>query len=161
MSRKITKAFSDNRGTNASCVTPEFYYTWNGNFDDPRFHRYYQYNDGTWFLNDGTDVSVPSTSKVEGTGKPWFHFNRGLQVGQQYGPKNFINRKFWYDNWWVELKVFKLFTEKIPHYLTDFTPELNFDKPSESVFTQSQINRGVEFLNLNSIQDMATMEQVV
>ncbi|MFT3920487.1 RagB/SusD family nutrient uptake outer membrane protein [Cloacibacterium sp.] len=136
------KPSPDNRGTNASCVTPEFYYTWNGNFDDPRFHRYYQYNDGTWFLNDGTDVSVPSTSKVEGTGKPWFHFNRGLQVGQQYGPKILSTGNFdmTTDG---RIKVFKLFTEKNTTLAADFTPELNFDKPSESVFTQSQINRGV------------------
>lgn len=136
------KPSPDNRGTNASCVTTEFYYTWNGNFDDPRFHRYYQYNDGTWFLNDGTDVSVPSTSKVEGTGKPWFHFNRGLQVGQQYGPKILSTGNFdmTTDG---RIKVFQLFTEKNTTLAADFTPELNFDKPSESVFTQSQINRGV------------------
>ena len=53
-----------NRGTNASCITPEFYHTWDNNHDDPRFHRHYQYADGTWFMNDGTDVSVPATSIV-------------------------------------------------------------------------------------------------
>ncbi|MDQ1804407.1 RagB/SusD family nutrient uptake outer membrane protein [Chryseobacterium sp. CKR4-1] len=136
------KPSPDNRGTNASCVTPEFYYSWNGNHDDPRFQRTYQYEDGTWFRNDGTDVSVPSTSKVEGTGKPWFHFNRGLQVGQQYGPKILQNGNFdmTADG---RIKVFKLFTEKNTTLAADFTPELNFDNPSEAVFTQAQINRGV------------------
>ncbi|WP_294218279.1 RagB/SusD family nutrient uptake outer membrane protein [uncultured Chryseobacterium sp.] len=135
------KPSPDNRGTNASCITPEFYYSWNGNFDDPRFHRYYQYDDGTWFRNNGTDISVPSTSKVEGTGKPWFHFNRGLQVGQQYGPK-IVNGNFdmTADG---RIKVYKLFTEKNTTLAADFTPELNFDNPAEAVFTQAQINRGV------------------
>ena len=139
---RIQKPSPDNRGTNASCITPEFYNSWNGNHDDPRFQRTYQYDDGTWFRNDGTDVSVPSTSKVEGTGKPWFHFNRGLQVGQQYGPKILANGNFdmTADN---RIKVFKLFTEKNTTLAADFTPELNFDSPAESVFTQAQINRGV------------------
>lgn len=138
---RIQKPSPDNRGTNANCITPEFYYSWNGNFSDPRFHRTYQYADGTWFRNDGSDVSVPATSKVEGTGKPWFHFNRGLQAGQQYGPK-IVNGDFELtaDG---RIKVYKLFTEKNTTLAADFTPELNFDNPSEAVFTQSQINRGV------------------
>ncbi|BFO65488.1 RagB/SusD family nutrient uptake outer membrane protein [Chryseobacterium sp. KCF3-3] len=139
---RIQKPSPDNRGTNASCITPEFYYSWNGNHDDPRFQRSYQYADGTWFRNDGTDVSVPSSSKVEGTGKQWFHFNRGLQVGQQYGPKILSDGNFDMtpDG---RIKVYKLFTEKNTTLAADFTPELNFDNPSESVFTQAQINRGV------------------
>jgi len=139
---RIQKPSPDNRGTNASCITPEFYNSWKGNFTDPRFHRYYQYDDGTWFKNDGTDVSVPATSKVEGTGKPWFHFNRGLQAGQQYGPKLLASGNFEMtaDG---RIKVSKLFTEKNTTLAVDFTPELNFDKPLESVFTQAQINRGV------------------
>ncbi|KIC61890.1 RagB/SusD family nutrient uptake outer membrane protein [Chryseobacterium taiwanense] len=139
---RIQKPSPDNRGTNANCVTPEFYYSWNGNHDDPRFQRTYQYEDGTWFRNDGTDVSVPSTSKVEGTGKPWFHFNRGLQVGQQYGPKILANGNFDMTSD-GRIKVYKLFTEKNTTLAADFTPELNFDNPSEAVFTQAQINRGV------------------
>lgn len=139
---RIQKPSPDNRGTNANCITPEFYNTWVGNFEDPRFHRTYQYADGTWFRNDGTDISVPSTSKVEGTGKPWFHFNRGLQVGQQYGPKILANGNFdmTADD---RIKVYKLYTEKNTTLAADFTPELNFDKPSEAVFTQAQINQGV------------------
>lgn len=139
---RIQKPSPDNRGTNANCITPEFYYSWDGNHNDPRFQRSYQYSDGTWFRNDGTDVSVPSTSKVEGTGKPWFHFNRGLQVGQQYGPKILADGTFdmTADG---RIKVYKLFTEKNTTLAADFTPELNFDNPSEAVFTQAQINRGV------------------
>lgn len=139
---RIQKPSPDNRGTNASCITPEFYYSWNANHDDPRFQRSYQYEDGTWFRNDGTDVSVPSTSKVEGTGKSWFHFNRGLQVGQQYGPKILSNGNFDMTSE-GRIKVYKLFTEKNTTLAADFTPELNFDNPSEAVFTQAQINRGV------------------
>lgn len=139
---RIQKPSPNNRGTNANCITPEFYNTWVGNFEDPRFHRTYQYADGTWFRNDGTDVSVPSTSKVEGTGKPWFHFNRGLQVGQQYGPKILANGNFdmTADD---RIKVYKLYTEKNTTLAADFTPALNFDKPTEAVFTQAQINQGV------------------
>jgi hypothetical protein len=139
---RIQKPSPDNRGTNANCITPEFYYSWDGNHNDPRFQRTYQYADGTWFRNDGTDVSVPSTSKVEGTGKPWFHFNRGLQVGQQYGPKLLSNGDFDMTSD-GRIKVYKLFTEKNTTLAADFTPELNFDNPSEAVFTQAQINRGV------------------
>jgi hypothetical protein len=76
-----------NRGTNASCITPEFYATWDGNHEDPRFQQHYQYADGTWFMNDGTDVSVPATDIVpKSANLPWFHFNRGIQAGLQYGP---------------------------------------------------------------------------
>ncbi|UZT96255.1 RagB/SusD family nutrient uptake outer membrane protein [Chryseobacterium fluminis] len=139
---RIQKPSPDNRGTNANCVTPEFYYSWTGNFNDPRFQRTYQYADGTWFRNDGTDISVPATSKVEGTGKAWFHFNRGLQVGQQYGPKILASGDFdmTADG---RIKVYKLFTEKNTTLTADFTPELNFDNPAEAVLTQAQINRGV------------------
>ena len=131
-----------NRGTNASCTTPEFYATWDNNHDDPRFQRHYQYADGTWFMNDGTDVSVPANSLVVGTSLPWFHFNRGMQVGQQYGPRLLSTGDFERtpDG---RIKVNKLYCEKASTQLMDFTPELNFDNPSQSVFTQVQINRGV------------------
>jgi len=130
-----------NRGTNASCTTPEFYATWDNNHNDPRFQRHYQYADGTWFMNDGTDVSVPATSLVVGTTLPWFHFNRGMQVGQQYGP-HLVGSDFERtpDG---RIKVIKLYCEKAPTQLMDFTPALNFDDPTQSVFTQLEINRGV------------------
>ncbi|TWV93324.1 RagB/SusD family nutrient uptake outer membrane protein [Chitinophaga pinensis] len=132
-----------NRGTNASCITPEFYKTWENNHDDPRFSRHYQYADGTWFMNDGTDVSVPATSIVPNSASlPWFHFNRGLQVGQQYGPKLLPNGTFeMTDN--GRIKVSKLTCEKNTSLPMDFTPELKFDNPVQSVFTQAQINQGV------------------
>jgi len=130
-----------NRGTNASCTTPEFYATWDNNHDDPRFQRHYQYADGTWFMNDGTDVSVPANSLVVGTSLPWFHFNRGMQVGQQYGPR-IVGTDFERtpDG---RIKVSQLYCEKASTQLMDFTPALNFDDPNQSVFTQAQINRGV------------------
>lgn len=136
------KPSPNNRGTNASCITPEFYSTWDGNHDDPRFQRHYQYTDGTWFMNDGTDVSVPATSTVVGTGQPWFHFNRGLQVGQQYGPILLPSGKFdmTADG---RIKVNKLFMEKNTSLPVDFTPALSFDNPTQAIFTQGQINRGV------------------
>ncbi|MFT4022357.1 MAG: RagB/SusD family nutrient uptake outer membrane protein [Flavihumibacter sp.] len=130
-----------NRGTNASCITPEFYHTWDGNHDDPRFRRHYQYADGTWFMNDGTDISVPATSIVPNSSNlPWFHFNRGILAGQQYGPTLLPNGSFDMVN--GRIKVSKLVCEKNTTLDMDFTPELNFDDPNQSVFTQAQINRG-------------------
>jgi starch-binding outer membrane protein, SusD/RagB family len=130
-----------NRGTNASCITPEFYAMWEGNHNDPRFHRHYQYADGTWFMNDGTDVSVPATSLVSGTQLPWFHFNRGLQEGQQYGPKLLSSATF--EMVGDRIKVSSLVCEKSTSTPMNFTPELNFDNPTQAVFAQNQINRGV------------------
>ena len=129
------------RGTNASCTTPEFYATWDNNQDDPRFQRHYQYADGTWFMNDGTDVSVPATSLVVGTTLPWFHFNRGMQVGQQYGPR--LSGTDYERTPDGRIKVSELYCEKAPTQPMDFTPALNFDDPNQSVFTQLEINRGV------------------
>jgi len=130
-----------NRGTNASCTTPEFYHTWDNNQDDPRFQRHYQYADGTWFMNDGTDTSVPATSLVAGSNLPWFHFNRGLQVGQQYGPS--LSGTDYQRTPSGRIKVNKLYCEKAPTTLMVFTPELIFDDPTQGVFTQTEINQGV------------------
>lgn len=132
-----------NRGTNASCITPEFYHTWDNNHDDPRFHRHYRYKeDGTWFMNDGSDTSVPATSIVAGSSQPWFHFNRGLQVGQQYGP-NLLSSGSLERTSTGRIKVVKLFCEKNTTLPMDFTPELRFANPAQSVFTQGEINQGV------------------
>jgi len=131
-----------NRGTNASCITPEFYAMWEGNHTDPRFTRKYQYTDGTWFMNDGTDVSVPANSLVVGSGQPWFHFNRGLIEGQQYGPKLTTGGGFeMTEN--NRIKVSALVCEKSTSTPMNFTPALNFDNATQSVFSQNQINRGV------------------
>jgi len=131
-----------NRGTNATCTTPEFYATWDGNHDDPRFHRHYQYDDGTWFMNDGTDVSVPASSTVAGSSQPWFHFNRGLLAGQQYGP-NLLSTGDFERTPDGRIKVVMLYCEKNTTLPVDFTPALDFDNPSQAIFTQAQINRGV------------------
>jgi len=130
-----------NRGTNAACITPEFYATWNGNHDDPRFSRKYQYGDGTWFYND-REQSVPSTDIVPGTNLMWFHFNRGIMEGQQYGPKLTANGAFEMTSD-GRIKVSELFMEKSAGTKMIFTPELNFDDPKQAVFKQDQINRGV------------------
>jgi hypothetical protein len=135
------RASQANRGTNASCITPEFYASWEGNHDDPRFQRHYQYADGTWFMNDGTDVSVPATSLVAGTTLPWFHFNSGIQVGQQYGPKLTSAGPFEMTSN-GRIKVSQLFMEKSATTPMDFTPALNFDNATQSIFAQNQINRG-------------------
>lgn len=135
------KCSPTNRGTNATCITPEFYAMWEGNHNDPRFHRHYQYTDGTWFMNDGTDVSVPATSQVAGTTLPWFHFNRGLQEGLQYGPKLTSGGGFEMDG--DRIKVSPLVCEKSTTTPMDFTPALDFDDPTQSIFAQNQINRGV------------------
>ncbi|WP_417885489.1 RagB/SusD family nutrient uptake outer membrane protein [Zunongwangia sp.] len=139
---RAQKPTPDNRGTNASCVEPEFYYTWEGNHDDPRFHRYYQYSDGTWFMNDGTTGSVPAQDVRPDTGGDWFHFNRGLQVGQQYGPTLDGQGGF---NMTSDgrIAISKLMMEKNTTVPMDYTPELDFDNSLSAVFSQDQINRGV------------------
>lgn len=139
---RAQKPTPDNRGTNASCVEPEFYYTWEGNHDDPRFHRYYQYSDGTWFMNDGTTGSVPAEDVRPDTGGNWFHFNRGLQVGQQYGPTLDGEGGF---NMTSDgrIAISKLMMEKNTTIAMDYTPELDFDNSLSAVFSQDQINRGV------------------
>lgn len=132
-----------NRGTNASCTTPEFYASWDANHEDPRFQRNYQYADGTWFKNDGSTISVPATSFVANSSSlPWFHFNAGFNVGPQYGPKLLAKGGFEMttDN---RIKVSPLYMEKSATTRMDFTPELNFDNPTQAVFAQNQINRGV------------------
>lgn len=132
-----------NRGTNGACTTPEFFASWDGNHDDPRFSRKYQYSDGTWFMNDGTDVSVPASDLVPGSSDlPWFHFNSGLLFDQQYGPKLTQAGGFEMTDD-GRIKVSQLFMEKSSNTPMVFTPELNFDNPSQAVFAQDQINRGV------------------
>lgn len=131
-----------NRGTNAACISPEFYATWDGNHDDPRFSRKYQYNDGTWFMNNAVG-SVPATDIVpQSKNLPWFHFNRGLMVGPQYGPK--LNSTGGFEMTADgRIKVSELYMEKSTGTRMDFTPELNFNNPTQAVFAQDQINRGV------------------
>jgi len=131
-----------NRGTNGSCITPEFYASWDGNHNDPRFHRYYQYSDGTWFMNDATTTSVPANDFVPGTTSPWFHFNRGIQAGQQYGPKLVTGSAAFEKTADGRIKVSPLVCEKSTTTPMDFTPALNFSNPTQSVFAQNEINRG-------------------
>ena len=130
------------RGTNAACMTPEFYDTWDGNHDDPRFSRKYQYADGTWFTNDGPG-SVPASDFVTGsTSQLWFHFNRGIMAGQQYGPKLTSSGAYEMTSD-GRIKISELVMEKSTGTKMNFTRELNFDNPSQAVFAQNQINRGV------------------
>jgi hypothetical protein len=130
-----------NRGTNAACITPEFYATWDGNHDDPRFQQHYQYADGTWFMNDGTDVSVPATDIVpKSTNLPWFHFNRGIQAGLQYGPILLPSGSL--EMVGNRIKVSPLFMEKSTTTRMDFTPSLTFKNPAQAVFAQNEINQG-------------------
>lgn len=131
-----------NRGTNGSCTTPEFYASWDGNHDDPRFSRKYQYKDGTWFMNDAPG-SVPASDFVPNSSNLlWFHFNRGMLAGPQYGPKLTSTGAFEMtaDG---RIKVSELYMEKSTSTRMDFTPELNFDNPAQAIFAQNQINRGV------------------
>lgn len=128
-----------NRGTNAACVSPQFYASWDGNHEDPRFSRKYQYADGTWFTND-VEGSVPASDVVAGTTLPWFHFNRGIMVGQQYGPKLTPAGNF--EMVGNRIKVSELYMEKSAGTKMNFTPELNFSNPAQAVFSQDQINRG-------------------
>jgi len=139
---RAQKQTPDNRGTNGSCVGPEFYATWDGNHNDPRFHRHYQYSDGTWFMNDGTTISVPAEDARPDTGKDLVHFNRGLQVGQQYGPTLDGEGGF---NMTADgrIAISKLYMEKNTSIPMDFTPEMDFSNPLEAVLSQDQINKGV------------------
>jgi len=122
-----------NRGTNAACTTPEFFATWDGNHDDPRFQQKYQYADGTWFMNDGTDVSVPATDIVpKSANLPWFHFNRGIQYGPQYGPILLSSGSLEMVN--GRIKVSPLVMEKSTTTRMDFTPSLTFKKSSSGRF---------------------------
>jgi hypothetical protein len=131
-----------NRGTNAACTTEEFYNSWNGNHDDPRFQQHYQYADGTWFMNDGTDVSVPATDIVpkSSPATPWFHFNRGIQYGPQYGPVLLTSAAF--EMVGNRIKVSPLVMEKSTTTRMDFTPKLTFADPTKAVFAQNEINQG-------------------
>ncbi len=130
-----------NRGTNAACTTPEFYATWDGNQDDPRFEQHYQYADGTWFMNDGTDVSVPATDIVpKSANLPWFHFNRGIQAGLQYGPILLASGSL--EMVGNRIKVSPLYMEKSTGTRMNFTPSLTFSDPTKSVFAQNEINQG-------------------
>jgi hypothetical protein len=131
-----------NRGTNAACISPEFYASWDGNHDDPRFARKYQYADGTWFTNDGPG-SVPATDIVplSSPSVPWFHFNRGIMVGQQYGPKLTTGGGFEMTSD-GRIKVSELVMDKSTSTKMDFTPALNFTNPTQAVFAQNEINRG-------------------
>jgi hypothetical protein len=125
----------NNRGSNASCATPDYYSTWDNNREDPRFQKHTIKNGGVPFKNDGSDFSLP----YDGT----FHFNRGFQEGQQYGPI-ISDGEFEMDpddN--SRVLVQKLYTEKNTDLLMDFTRELDFDDPGKAIFTQNQINRGV------------------
>ncbi|EWH14399.1 RagB/SusD domain-containing protein [Cellulophaga geojensis KL-A] len=132
-----------NRGTNAACTTPEFFATWNNNQDDPRFSRKYQYSDGTWFMNDGSDVSVPAEDIVPNSDNlPWFHFNSGFLYGQQYGPILDGNGGYIMTSD-GRIEVSSLVMEKSATTPMDFTPELDFDNPVQAIFAQDQINRGV------------------
>jgi len=132
-----------NRGTNAACMTTEFFHSWDGNHDDPRFSRKYQYSDGTWFMNDGTDTSVPASDVVAGTSVPWFHFNRGIIYGQQYGPK--LNDKGGFVMDGGRIAVLPLVMEKNTNTPMNFTPDLAFDNPMAAVLTSNQLNQGARF----------------
>ncbi|TCN59832.1 RagB/SusD family nutrient uptake outer membrane protein [Flavobacterium circumlabens] len=135
------RASAANRGTNAACITPEFYASWAGNHDDPRFEQHYQYADGTWFMNDGTDVSVPATDIVpKSANLPWFHFNRGIQAGLQYGPILLPSGSL--EMIGNRIKVSPLFMEKSTGTRMNFTPTLTFADPNKSVFAQNEINQG-------------------
>jgi hypothetical protein len=133
------------RGTNASCTTPDYYATWNDNQDDPRFMQKYQYSDGTWFYNNKEQNILESTlDVVENTedNLPWFHFNRGFLVGQQYGPTYDSEKKFVREtiDGEVYIVVSALETDKNDSMMV-FTPHLDFS--SGSILPQDKVHQGV------------------
>jgi hypothetical protein len=90
---------------------------------------------------NNAEGSVPATDIVPKTSNPWFHFNRGIQFGQQYGPR--LNAAGALEKTPDgKLKVFELVMEKSTGTKMNFTPELNFSNPSQAVFAQNEINRG-------------------
>ncbi len=133
------------RGTNATCTTPDYYATWDDNQDDPRFSQKYQYDDGTWFYNN-QEQNIPESTfdAVENTedNLPWFHFNRGFLVGQQYGPTYDDDTKFVRET--VDgvtcIVVSALETDKNDSMLV-FTPNLDFS--SGSILPQNKVHQGV------------------
>lgn len=127
----------NNRGVNATCITPDYYRTWEGNFDDPRFHKHTLKNGGEPYRNDGEDISLPY-DRI-------FHFNRGFQEGQQFGPLlNEDKDDFERDPADASrVLIQQYFTEKSPSTPLDFTIELNFSNPSSATFVLEEINRGV------------------
>ncbi len=133
------------RGTNATCTTPDYYATWDDNQDDPRFMQKHQYDDGTWFYNN-QEQNIPESTFdiVENTDDnlPWFHFNRGFLVGQQYGPTYDDDNKFVRDtiNGEVYIVVSALETDKNDSMMV-FTPHLDFS--SGSILPQNKVHQGV------------------
>ena len=132
------------RGTNATCTTPEYYASWNENQDDPRFRQKYKYSDGTWFYNNkAQNIAETTLDAVPGTdGLPWFHFNRGFMVGQQYGPTYDTSNKFVREtiDGKTYIKITALETDKNDH-LMEFTPELDFS--SGTILPQDKVHQGV------------------
>jgi starch-binding outer membrane protein, SusD/RagB family len=126
-----------NRGTNGSCITPEFFHSWDGNHADPRFERKYQYKDKTWFMNSKADVSMPAELV---SGQIWFHFNRGIQYGQQYGPNLLKSGLFEMDG--DRVKVVELTIEKNSKTPMNFIPDMTFDNPLESILTTDSLHQG-------------------
>ena len=144
MARAQHASESGVRGTNATCTTPEYYATWAGNHNDPRFKQKYRYDDGTWFENNKTQNMKESTlNQVEGTDNlPWFHFNQGFMAGQQYGPTYDQNNKFNRDtiDGVVYIKVTALETDKNDSMLV-FSPNMDFS--SGTILPQNKIQQGV------------------
>ena len=132
------------RGTNATCTTADYYATWDENQDDPRFKQKYKYTDGTWFYNNKAQNMLESTlDAVPGTdGLPWFHFNQGFLVGQQYGPTYDTSNKFVREtiDGKTYIKVTALKTDKNDHMM-EFTPELDFS--SGTILPQDKVHQGV------------------
>jgi hypothetical protein len=92
-------------------------------------------------MNDGTDVSVPATDIVpKSTNLPWFHFNRGIQAGLQYGPILLPSGSL--EMVGNRIKVSPLYMEKSTTTRMDFTPSLTFKNPAQAVFAQNEINQG-------------------
>ncbi len=133
------------RGTNATCITPEYYATWADNHDDPRFQQKYQYTDGTWFYNNREqDLPLSIMDYVENTDNQtlWFHFNRGFLVGQQYGPTLDDDNKYVRStvNGVECVKISALETDKNDSMLV-FSPNLDFS--SGSILPQNKVHQGV------------------
>lgn len=99
-------------GTDGASTTSDFYHTWDGNHDDPRFYKEY-------IPQDGLPASIPDAA---------YRINRGFLVGQQYGIVLNSDRSDFKraDN--GELLIEKLYNTQRTGEAVDFTVEVAIEQ---------------------------------
>ncbi len=89
-------------------------------------------------------MSVPAEEPVGGVKDAWwFHLNRGIMFGPQYGPKLDPNKSNTFVMANGRVQIFPLVIDKNNALAMDFTPDMTFaDNQYESVLNTSQLNQG-------------------